>query len=140
MNHMDPADMQKQYHSLVAGKQLFFITRKNDAAAHLADYSFYAAHGVVDGAFNGEECIQYDEAVHARKFRSEQEAQEYIDTLLPVWARACHQVVSRRITQFWTRFYTEPFIELYKAMLLDMPITDAMLAPTDNGRLRICRI
>lgn len=80
------------------------------------------------------DAIGYDETAHARKFRTVEEAQEFICTKLPEWGRDCHYPAE--VKPWDLSLYETP---LYAAMLQqDVKIPDELLRPT-QGRLLIWR-
>lgn len=94
------------------------------------DYRFYAEHGEMGGV---PDAIGYDTAAYARKFRTETEAQTYISTRLPEWARRLHQPTALGPTDFlWEAS------ALSAVLRYGMEIPDQVLEPT-AGRLRLWR-
>lgn len=70
---------------------------------------------------------------HAMKFRTRDEAQDYITTKLPEWARDCHKVAELDASDFtWLYWGFTSMIHAYE------PIPDRLLQATP-GRLRIWR-
>lgn len=109
--------------------QPVFVIRRNGGRGN--DYCDYAAHGEMAGV---SDAIGYDETAHARKFRTAEEAQEFIRTELPVWGRDLHHPVE--VTLFDLMFNMSP---LYAAKLQkNVEISDELLKPT-QGRLLIWR-
>ena len=94
------------------------------------EYRFYAEHGEMGGV---PDAIGYDSAVHARKFRTEAEAQTYISTLLPEWARGLHQPTALGPMDFlWDASALSVILQY------GMEIPDKVLEPT-TGRIRLWR-
>ena len=58
---------------------------------------YYAEHGEKCGV---PDAVGYDTAAHARKFRTYEDAQTYIDTQMPEWARPSHHPASYRSGSF----------------------------------------
>lgn len=111
------------------GYQSVFVIRRNDGNDH--DYCNYSMHGEMAGVADA---IGYDETAHARKFRTAEEAQAFIDTKLPEWARDRHHPVE--IYPWDLLYHMTP---LQVVMLLpETEITDDLLMPTP-GRLLIWR-
>jgi len=79
------------------------------------------------------DAIGYDIPPHAMKFRTRDEAQDYITTKLPEWARDCHKVAELDASDFtWLYWGFTSMIHAYE------PIPDRLLQATP-GRLRIWR-
>lgn len=95
------------------------------------DCRFYAEHGEKGGV---PDAIGYDCAAHARKFRTETDALDFIHTQMPEWGRTCHKPVAFSALDFvWDA------LGLAAILWLEEPIPEEMLASTAN-RLRIwCR-
>ena len=94
------------------------------------EYRFYAEHGEMGGV---PDAIGYDTAAYARKFRTEAEAQTYISTRLPEWARGLHQPVALGAADFlWAASALSVMLQY------GMEIPDQVLEPT-TGRLRLWR-
>lgn len=93
-----------------------------------ADHLYYAEHGEMGGLLDA---VGYDELPHAMKFRTQEDAQMYIDTQLPEWARGCHRPVELTASNF-----TWPCQALATMLRCGVPIPDQLLLPTP-GRLRI---
>lgn len=107
--------------------QTVFVIRRNDDINRKC-YN-YSTHGEKAGV---PDAIGYDETVHARKLRTEEEAQEFICTELPEWGRALHHPVEVRPSDLC--FYASP---LCGAMFQkNVKISDDLLKPTP-GRLLI---
>lgn len=68
---------------------------------------------------------------HARKFRTYEDAQTYIDTQMPEWARPSHHPASYRSGSFIMED-----AGLRALLNAGVPISDAMLSATP-GRLRV---
>lgn len=95
-----------------------------------ADFRYYAEHGEMGGV---PDAIGYETAVHAKKFRTEDEAQAFIRTQLPQWGRDFHRVVELDFTGcFWEG------AELSAFLWFGITVPDKLLEPTP-GRLRIWR-
>ena len=62
-----------------------FVIRRNDGRDTGCD--FYATHGEKAGV---PDAIGYTEMEHARKFRSAEDAQTFIENELPAWGRKVH--------------------------------------------------
>lgn len=91
---------------------------------------YYAEHGEMGGILD---VIGYDIPPHAMKFRTREEAQDYIPTKLPEWARDCHKVAELDASDFtWLYWGFTSMIHAYE------PIPDRLLQATP-GRLRIWR-
>lgn len=91
---------------------------------------YYAEHGEMGGI---SDAIGYDIPPHAMKFRTREEAQDYITTKLPEWARDCHKVAELDASDFtWLYWGFTSMIHTYE------PIPDRLLQATP-GRLRIWR-
>lgn len=89
---------------------------------------YYAEHGEKCGV---PDAVGYDTAAHARKFRTYEDAQTYIDTQMPEWARPSHH---RPLTVPAASSWKMPAL---RALLnAGVPISDAMLSATP-GRLRV---
>ena len=93
-----------------------------------SDCRFYAEHGEKGGV---PDAIGYDTPAHARKFRTEDDALNFIRANLPEWGRNHHRPVS--ISGF---LWDVPVLAVMLYHGLDIP--DEMLPPTP-GRLRIWR-
>ena len=79
------------------------------------------------------DAIGYDQAAHARKFRTEEAAWEYIKTVLPAWGRENHAPAALDAGDFiWSA------LELSFYLRSGLHIPDRLLDPT-AGRLRIWR-
>lgn len=102
--------------------KLYLIERVNEST----DFRYYAEHGEVGGV---PDAIGYDCSAHARKFRTEDEAQSFIQTNIPEWGRNLHRVVG-------LSFYIWDAPELAIMLRHGIEIPDDMLEPTAN-RLRI---
>ena len=111
--------------SIAQGK-LYLIERINDRS----DYRYYAEHGEKGGV---PDAIGYGAVPHARKFRTEGEAQDFICTRLPEWGRKLHRAVSLSFLDF-------PMDAVnFRVMLrYGIEVPDEMLKPT-AGQLRIWR-
>lgn len=108
-----------------AGK-LYLVERMNDDA----DCRYYAEHGEKGGVLDA---IGYDTAPHARKFRTESGAREFIRTQLPEWGRERHRAVGLGFLDFPMEAVD------FRAMLwYGIEVPDEMLEPT-AGQLRIWR-
>ena len=94
------------------------------------EYRFYAEHGEMGGI---PDAIGYDTAAYARKFRTEAEAQTYIGTRLPEWARGLHPPVALGAADFLWTASALPVMLQY-----GMEIPDEVLEPV-TGRLRLWR-
>lgn len=94
------------------------------------DFRYYAEHGEMGGV---PDAIGYESAVHAKKFRTEEEAREFIQTRLPEWGRGLHRVVGLDFTGFFL-----DGIELSALLWFGITVPDKLLEPTP-GRLRIWR-
>lgn len=106
--------------------QVYLIKHSYDASKS----AFYAEHGEIGGM---PDAIGYDQAAHARKFRTEEAAWEYIKTVFPAWGREIHNPVSMNAGDFiWGA------IELSIHLRSGLFIPDRLLEPT-AGRLRIWR-
>lgn len=104
--------------------RLYLIERVNDGS----DSRYYAEHGEKGGV---PDAIGYDTAPHARKFRTESEAQEFILTQLPERGRERHRVIGLSPMDF-------PMEAIHFSAMLwyGIKVPDGLLAPT-AGRLRI---
>lgn len=91
-----------------------------------SDCRYYAEHGELGGVPNA---IGYDVPAHARKFRTEDDALNFIRTDLPEWGREHHRPVG--ISGFIWDF---PGLTALLDQGIDIP--DEMLLPT-AGRLRL---
>ena len=89
---------------------------------------YYAEHGEKCGV---PDAVGYDTAAHARKFRTYEDAQTYIDTQMPEWARPSHHPASCRSGSFIMED-----AGLRALLNAGVPISDAMLSATP-GRLRV---
>ncbi len=106
--------------------KIYLIKRDYDSG----DYCFYAEHGEMGGV---SDAIGYDRAAHARKFRTEDEALEFIHTKIPEWGRTCHRPVVLSASDFiWDAPGLSALLWQGKA------IPKKMLMPT-AGKLRIWR-
>ena len=95
-----------------------------------SDHLYYAEHGEMGGV---PDAIGYDTPPHAMKFLTCQDAQAYINTQLPEWARDCHRPVELTASHFtWLGCGITAMLRSGK------PIPDRLLAPTP-GRLRLWR-
>lgn len=61
------------------------------------DCRYYAEHGEMCGISGA---IGYDCLAHARKFRTEEDARQFICTELPAWGRQLHKPVGFGVTDF----------------------------------------
>ena len=69
---------------------------------------YYAEHGEKCGV---PDAVGYDTAAHARKFRTYEDAQTYIDTQMPEWARPSHHPASyRSAASSWKMPAFEPYL------------------------------
>ena len=107
------------------GNSLYLIRNKRDD-----NTLFYAEHGEMGGV---PDAIGYDSPEHARKFRTREEAQAYIDPQIPEWGRRCHQTV-----QFEASYFTWNCWGITSMLHACVPIPDHLMLPTP-GRLRIWR-
>lgn len=105
-----------------------FVIRRSGCTG--GEYCDYAEHGEMGGV---PDAIGYDQTAHARKFRTAEAAQSFIDRKLPEWGRDCHHVAA--VTAY-ELFFGAPALSC--AMCADLEIRDDLLEPTDN-RLRIWR-
>lgn len=106
--------------------KVYLIERVYDSG----DCRFYAEHGEKGGV---PDAIGYDCAAYARKFRTENDALNFIHTKMPEWGRTCHKPVAFSAPDFaWEA------LGLAAVLWLEEPIPEKMLAPTAN-RLRIWR-
>lgn len=94
------------------------------------NYRYYAEHGEMGGV---PDAIGYDIAVHARKFRTEAEAQDFIRTELPEWGRELHRPVI-----YHAAGYSWEGAGLAAMLQCGVEIPAEILEPT-AGRLRIWR-
>ena len=116
---------------MIKMSKVFVISRNGGDLRNPFDCCCYAAHGEKGGM---PDAIGYDTAVHARKFRSAEAAQEYIELVLPEWGRSIHRVTEVRP---WDVLLAG--LPLFAAMCsTDEPIPDALLEPTKD-RLLIWR-
>lgn len=83
---------------------------------------YYAEHGEKCGV---PDAVGYDTAAHARKFRTYEDAQTYIDTQMPEWARPSHHPASYRSGSFIMED-----AGLRALLNAGVPISDAMLSAT----------
>lgn len=98
--------------------------------AYVGSYSRDAEHGEMGGI---SDAIGYDIPPHAMKFRTREEAQDYINTKLPEWARDCRKVAELDALDFtWLYWGLTSMIHAYE------PIPGRQLQAT-LGRLRIWR-
>ena len=81
---------------------------------------YYAEHGEKCGV---PDAVGYDTAAHARKFRTYEDAQTYIDTQMPEWARPSHHPASYRSGSFIMED-----AGLRALLNAGVPISDAMLS------------
>ena len=94
------------------------------------DCRYYAEHGELRGV---SDAIGYDCFAHARKFRTEEDARQFICTELPAWGRRRHKPVGVGVTDFaWEAS------GLAAMLRYGIEIPADMLEPT-AGRLRIWR-
>ena len=108
-------------------RTVFVIRRNGDTGG---DYCDYAEHGEMGGV---PDAIGYDQTAHARKFRTAEAAQAFIDHELPKWGRDCHRVAAVTAHDL---FFGAPALSC--AMYADLEIRDDLLEPTKN-RFRIWR-
>jgi len=106
--------------------QVFLIKR---ISADPYENCFYAEHGEIGGV---EDAIGYDSSPHARKFRTEADAQNFIQTQLPEWGRDLHKAVGFGFADFPLLEATE----LTAMLWYGTEIPDRLLAPT-AGRIRL---
>lgn len=94
------------------------------------DYRYYAEHGEMGGI---PDAIGYECPAHARKFRTKEDAQRFIQTDLPEWGLNLHRPIGFTFADF-------PLDATLLTNLLwfKMPIPEDMLKPT-VGRLRLWR-
>lgn len=84
----------------------------------------YAEHGEMGGI---DDAIGYTEPQDAMKFRTREEAQEYIDTKLPEWGKTCHYPAEYCASDFmWHPIGT------LLAFCSNEVIPDQMLQPTPD--------
>ncbi len=107
-------------------EKIYLIERTGESL----EFRYYAEHGEVGGV---QDAIGYDTAAHARKFRTKEEARDFIQTQLPEWGRGLHEVVGLGYADFlWEAS------ALSALLLQGIEIPDKVLEPT-AGRLRIWR-
>lgn len=106
--------------------KLYLIERADKGA----DFRYYAEHGEMCRV---PDAIGYETAVHARKFRTEGEAEKFIQTQLPEWGRGLHRAVGLDFAGFFL-----DGIELSALLWFGITVPDKLLEPTP-GRLRIWR-
>lgn len=94
------------------------------------DCRYYAEHGEMGGV---SDAIGYDCIAHARKFRTEEDAQQFIRTELPEWGRELHKPIGLGMIDFFGVVAEISIMLRYGA-----EIPDDLLEPT-AGRLRIWR-
>lgn len=92
------------------------------------DNRFYAEHGEVGGV---KDAIGYETAMHARKFRTEDEARHFIQNQLPEWGQNSHRAVGYGFADF-----PMGAVELTSMLWFGIEIPDHLLEPT-AGRLRL---
>lgn len=106
-------------------KKLYLIERTGDGA----EFRYYAEHGEIGGV---SDAIGYETDVHAKKFRTEGEAQEFLRTQFPEWGRDLHRVVGLDFTGSFEAAGLSALLQFGAA------IPDHLLEPT-AGRLRAWR-
>ena len=104
--------------------KLYLIERINEST----DSRYYAEHGEMGGV---PDAIGYDCCAHARKFRTEEDARQFLQNNIPEWGRELHKVVGFSSNDFiWDA--TGLVVMLWHGI----EIPDDKLEPT-AGRLRI---
>lgn len=109
------------------GGRLYLIERLDKDT----DYRYYAEHGEIGGI---PDVIGYEVPDHARKFRAEEEALNFIRTELPGWGRELH----RPVGACFADFDTADALQLRTMLWHGLEIPDSLLNPT-VGRLRLWR-
>ena len=107
-----------------------FVIRRDDGRGTGCDY--YATHGEKGGV---PDAIGYTEMTHARKFRSAEDAQAFVEYELPAWGRKLHHPVPIPYFQFMN---TSTMSKIAGCLVRDSEIPDALLEPTP-GRLLVWR-
>lgn len=107
-----------------------FVIRRNDGRDTGCD--FYAEHGEKAGV---PDAIGYSEMEHARKFRSPEAAQAFIENELPAWGRKLHHPAP--IPQFMF-MSTGTMSKIAGCLVRDGEIPHEFLEPTP-GQLLIWR-
>ena len=95
------------------------------------DYRYYAEHGEIDGI---PDVIGYEIPDHARKFRTEADALNFIRTELPEWGRELHKTTELCFADF----DSADALQLRTMLWYGIEISDDLLEPT-AGRLRLWR-
>ncbi len=95
------------------------------------DYRYYAEHGEIGGI---PDVIGYEIPDHARKFRTEEDAMNFIRTELPEWGRELHKTTGLCFADF----DTADALQLRTMLWYGIEIPDSLLEPT-AGRLRLWR-
>ena len=104
--------------------RVFVICRNGGDPKDSNDFCCYALHGEKCGV---PDAIGYDNAAHARKFRSIEDARDYIEHKLPKWGRRIHHV--SELNPWDLNLIGLPlFAAMCKA---DEPIPDEFLEPTE---------
>lgn len=108
------------------GGRLYLIERLDENT----DCRYYAEHGEIGGV---PDAAGYDLPAHARKFRTEAEAQDFINTQLPEWGRGLHRPVALGPSDFlWDAS------ALAAMLLYGIEVPNRVLESTP-GRLRLWR-
>lgn len=112
---------------------IYFIVRDTAVSPHPNDSEFYSCHGIMAGI----EAAGYDLAAHARKFRTKDEAQQYIDNQLPEWARSCHKPFELMCSQLLSYTHNNRTLgELIIHLLTsDQPAEESLLLETPKRML-----
>ena len=86
---MEKASSAAPHENVAANKpRNLYVIRRHGAST--GDYNNYAAHGNMGGMVGA---IGYGSLIDARLFLSEEEAQTFINTKLPIWGRSSHYPV-----------------------------------------------
>ena len=109
------------------GGRLYLIERMNKDT----DYRYYAEHGEIGGV---PDAIGYETPAHAKKFRTEEDALNFIRTELPEWGRELHKPAGLCFADF----DTADALQLRTMLWYGLEIPDSLLEPT-AGRLRLWR-
>lgn len=109
------------------GGRLYLIERLDKDT----DYRYYAEHGEIGGV---PDAIGYETPAHAKKFRTEEDALNFIRTELPEWGRELHKPARLCFADF----DTADTLQLRTMLWYGLEIPDSLLEPT-AGRLRLWR-
>ena len=109
------------------GGRLYLIERLDKDT----DYRYYAEHGEIGGV---PDAIGNETPAHAKKFRTEEDALNFIRTELPEWGRELH----RPARLCFADFDTADALQLRTMLWYGIEIPDSLLEPT-AGRLRLWR-